>query len=237
MKKLKSLSVFFPVYNEEENIPLFVNEALEILPRVAQKYEIIIINDGSKDRSKKIAQTLAKENKNIRLVNHRDNRGYGAALKSGFKASKYDWVFFTDGDLQFNLHQIKKFIPHTENHDLMIGFRKKRAEGKIRAFNARLFKVYIDLLFRLHVKDIDCAFKLIKANQIKSLNLISDGAFTSAEFLYKLKKKKVKLKQIAVTHQARKFGKPTGNDFKVIVKAGWEALRLYSQIKFGLFKS
>lgn len=237
MKKLNSLSIFFPVYNEEKNIPLFIDEALKVLPLVSKKFEIIVVNDGSLDQSKQVSKDLAKKDSRIKLINHPRNLGYGAALKSGFKASQYEWIFFTDGDLQFNLLQLQKFIPYTSDYDLIIGFRKKRAEGRLRSFNASLFRLYIDLLFRLHVKDIDCAFKLFKAEQVKAVTLISNGAFTSSELLYKLKKKKVKFKQIAVNHKARKFGRPTGNDPKVIVKAAWEALRLYLQIKFGLFQS
>jgi glycosyltransferase involved in cell wall biosynthesis len=165
------------------------------------------------------------------VVNHKKNKGYGAALKSGFKAAKYDWVFFTDGDLQFKLEQIKRLVTHTSTNDIIIGYRQKRAEGAFRAFNARLFKLYIDLLFRLNVRDIDCAFKLMKTDVIKSIHLESGGAFTSAEFLYKLKKQGYAFKQVGVTHLKRRFGKPTGSNLQVIIRAGFEALRLYLTIK------
>lgn len=232
MKKIKTLSVFFPVFNEEKNIPLFVNEILDILPNIADKFEIIIINDGSNDSSKKIAENISRKYKNIKIVNHKKNLGYGAALKTGFKASIYEWVFFTDGDLQFDISQIKNFIKETDKFDVIIGYRKNRADGKIRTLNANLFKLYINMLFRLHVKDIDCAFKLIRAKKIKELDLISSGAFTTAEFLYKLKKKGINFKQLPVSHYQRRFGKQSGNNPKVIIKAGLEALKLYAQIKF-----
>lgn len=234
MNKLPSISVFYPCFNEEENIPHFVDEALEVLPEIARKFEIIIVNDGSRDNTKQVGAKLAKKHSQVRLVNHSQNRGYGAALQTGFKAAQYEWVFFTDGDLQFQLKQLKKFVPHTEKYDVIIGYRRKRAEGFLRAFNARLFKVYIDLLFRVHVKDIDCAFKLLRTKTIQSLKLTSTGAFTSAEFLYRLKKMHVPFKQLPVDHQERKYGSPTGNNPKVIVKAGWEAMRLYLSMKFGI---
>lgn len=232
-KKLTSLSVFFPCFNEEKNIPLFVKEAMEYFPTVAKKFELIIVNDGSFDGTKKVAEGLAKKYKEVRVVSHPENKGYGAALRTGFKKAKYDWIFFTDGDLQFRLNQLTSFIPYTKDHHVIIGFRKNRAEGRVRAFNAWLFKVYVDLLFRVGVKDIDCAFKLFHRKTLQSLHLESTGAFTSSEILYKLKKRGEVFIQLPVTHRKRRHGSPTGNNIKVIIKAGLEALSLYIKIKIG----
>lgn len=231
MHKLPSLSVFFPCYNEAANIPLFIQDALEVLPTVARQFEIIIVNDGSKDGSGAVADVFADQDKRIRVVHHETNRGYGAALRSGFDAARYDWVFFTDGDLQFRLAQIKKFVTYTDRFSVIIGYRRHRADGGIRAANARLFKLYIDILFRLHVTDIDCAFKLFKRTVLQSVQLDSTGAFTSSELLYKLKKHGVIWKQLPVDHLPRQFGNPTGNNPSVVVKAGLEALRLYIHMK------
>lgn len=233
-KKLTSLSVFFPCFNEAQNIPELVGQSLQLIPQVAQKFELIIVNDGSTDNTKKISKQLVEQYSQVRLVSHRENRGYGAALQTGFKKSQYDWIFFTDGDLQFNIKELKKFIKYTDKYQAIIGYRTKRAEGTIRAFNARLFKLYIDSLFRVHVKDIDCAFKLFRAEKIKSIKLFSTGAFVSAEFLYKLKKQGVAFKQVAVKHYPRKFGEPTGANPKVIIKGVMDALKLYLKMKFHL---
>ncbi|MBT3464901.1 MAG: glycosyltransferase family 2 protein [Candidatus Pacebacteria bacterium] len=233
MKKLSSLSVFFPCFNEEKNIPFFVKESLAFLPQVANKFEIIIIDDGSTDGTKKVVNDLEKKHKQVKVVSHSENKGYGAALRTGFSTAKFDWIFFTDGDLQFRLNQLAKFIPYTEKNHVIIGYRANRAEGRIRAFNARLFKVYIDLLFRIGVKDIDCAFKLFHRETLQSLHLESTGAFTSSEVLYKLKKRGEKFIQLPVQHRKRRYGSPTGNNLKVIIKAGIEALSLYLKIKIG----
>jgi glycosyltransferase involved in cell wall biosynthesis len=230
--KLKSLSVFYPCYNEQQNIPIFIKQALNFLPEIANKFEIIIINDGSRENTKRIVLDLIKINTNIKLVNHSKNLGYGAALRSGFRKSSYDWIFFTDGDLQFDIRQLKNFIEFTDEYRVILGYRKKRAEGRLRSFNAKLFKIFIDILFRVHVKDIDCAFKLIRADVIKPIKLSSTGAFTSAEFLYKFKKRGVHFKQLPVNHYKRKFGSPTGNNVGVIIKAGIEAFKLYLKIKW-----
>lgn len=232
MKKLTSLTAFFPCYNEVANVPLFVAEALEQLPKFAQKFEIIVVDDGSKDGTAAVVRALRKQHPQVRLVSHKRNLGYGAAVRSGLAAAKMDWVFFTDGDLQFRLKELRAFVAATAQQQVVIGYRKYRADGGVRAFNARLFKLYIDLLFRLHVRDIDCAFKLFKTTMVQSLKLESNGAFLSSELLYKLKKKGVQFAQLPVDHLPRQFGKPTGNNPKVVVKAFFDALHLYLHLKW-----
>lgn len=236
MHKLPSLSVFFPCYNEAANIPLFIQEALVVLPEFAKQFEIIIVDDGSVDGSREVADQFATHDKRIRVIRHKTNRGYGAALRSGFESARYEWVFFTDGDLQFKLSQISKFVVQAEKYQVVIGYRRRRADGGIRAINARLFKFYIDALFRLHVTDIDCAFKLFKRTVLQQVQLESTGAFTSSELLYKLKKHGVVWKQLPVDHLPRKFGNPTGNHPRVVIKAGIEALQLYIHMKLQSLK-
>jgi len=231
MTKLSSLTAFFPVYNEEKNVEEMVKQLKKMLPKVANAWEIVIVNDGSKDRTAAVAERLAAASPLVRVVHHTHNRGYGAALKTGFATAQYDWVFFTDGDLQFNIQQLGEFIPYTLKSNVVIGYRKSRAEGGLRAFNARVFKLFVDLLFRLHVKDIDCAFKLFKTRIVQSLELDSSGALISAEVLYKLKKKNQKFVQLPVDHLERKFGSSTGASGKVIIKAMWEFVRLYLKMK------
>lgn len=231
--KLTSLSVFLPCYNEADNLELAVEAFLKALPILAHEYELIIVNDGSQDQTGRIADALARKNPQIRVCHHAKNQGYGAALRTGYGAARFDWTFFTDGDLQFDPQELKLFLPYTERYSVIIGYRKKRAEGGLRSFNARLFKLYIDLLFRVHVRDIDCAFKLIKTNLVKSINFVSTGATINAELLYRLKKMHQPFKQIPVSHFPRQYGTPTGNNPKVIIKAGIESVKLYLALKFG----
>lgn len=229
--KLRSLTVFFPCYNEEANVKRMVEHFEEVLPRFAKKFEILIIDDGSTDKTGKIAKKLSKTHEAVRLIQHPKNKGYGASLRTGIAEAQYDWVFFTDGDMQFDVAQLEDFIPFTKEYQVIIGYRMTRADGNFRAMNARIFKLYIDLLFRLHVKDIDCAFKLFKRTKVQSLHLQSTGAFTSAEMLYRLKKLGEKFHQLPVSHYPRQFGTPTGNHPKVIIKAGIEAFRVYFHTK------
>jgi glycosyltransferase involved in cell wall biosynthesis len=232
VKALESLTVFFPVYNEEESIPLLIDSASKIIPKFAKDYELIIINDGSTDQSEKIAKSLTAGKNHWRLISHPKNLGYGEVLKTGIREAKKDWLFFTDGDMQFDLEELANFLSYTTDFQVIIGYRKKRAEGLSRSINARLFKIYIDLLFRLHVKDIDCAFKLIKTDLLKNLTLNSGSAFTSSEILYRLKKQKIKFKELPVNHYPRKYGQATGANFQVIIKACYEALQVYLNTKF-----
>jgi len=236
VKALESLTVFFPVYNEEDNIPLLIDSASKIIPQFANDYELIIINDGSNDNSKQIAENLIKNKSHWRLVSHKEDLGYGEVLKTGIKEAKKEWLFFTDGDLQFNLQELANFLVYSDDFEVIIGYRHKRAEGLSRTINARLFKLYIDLLFRLRVKDIDCAFKLIKTDLLKNLTLNSGSAFTSSEILYRLKKQKIKFKELPVSHYPRKYGQATGANIKVIVKACSEAMQVYLITKFPQLK-
>jgi glycosyltransferase involved in cell wall biosynthesis len=230
---LDSLSVFLPLYNEDQNLQPMVTSFMEVLPKLAQDFEIILVNDGSRDQTGPVADALAKTNPHLRVIHHPKNLGYGASLRSGFAAAKYTWTFFTDGDGQFDVSELLHFIPYTDQFNVIIGYRKKRVEGGMRVVNARLYKIYIDLLFRLHVIDIDCAFKLIKTKYIHQIDFLSTGATINAELLYRLKKMHQPFKQLPVTHRRRLHGSPTGNNPRVILRAGLESIKLYLAMKFG----
>jgi glycosyltransferase involved in cell wall biosynthesis len=232
--KLPSLSIFFPCFNEEKNVPIMVNQALKILPEVAEKFEIIVVNDGSSDQTRPVAEKLATQYPQVKLVNHQQNQGYGATVRTGFDSCQYDWIFFTDGDAQFDLQELIDFTVYAQDYQAILGYRRQRADGFKRALFAKLYKFYIDALFRVHVKDIDCAFKLIKADLIKDLEFFSNGAFISSELLYKLKKKKVQFKQLPVNHYQRRHGKSTGANLRVIAIGLLEPLKLYLKMKFNL---
>jgi len=232
VKKLPSLSIFFPFYNEEANIVAQTKEALKIAPRFSQKWEIILVNDGSADKTGQIAQELAKKYPGVRAVSHPQNRGYGAAVKTGLKKSRYDWIFFSDGDRQFNLKELEKLVEKSDQADLVIGYRQKRADSFIRLANAKLFNFLIRLLFGLKVKDVDCAFKLIKKEVVDNiLPLKSDGALVSSELLIKAQKKGYKILEVPVSHYPRKAGKQTGANPRVIFKAFYDIAALWQDLK------
>ncbi len=225
-EKLSSLSVFFPAFNEELNLEALIERADAVIVGIAKKYELILINDGSTDRTVSVVKNMQKRFPNLRSISHEDNLGYGAALKTGIASARYDWIFFTDADLQFDISEIRLLLPFTKTHKAIIGWRKNRAEGSHRVFNTKLFKIYIDLLYRLHVRDIDCAFKLFKREIVQAIRLESESAFTNAELLYKLKKRNIRFKEVPVSHYPRSHGNPTGANFRVILKACCESLSL-----------
>ncbi len=230
--KVPELSLFLPAYNEAENIAKTITDADKVLKKVAQKYEIITIDDGSKDDTGPIVKKLAKTNKHIRLITHKPNRGYGGAFKSGLYGSKMQLVSFIDSDGQFNYSEISKFIPLLPNNDLVIGYRINRRDPLHRKLNAFIWELWVWLLFGLWVKDIDCAFKVIKKPVIDSIKLTTESALTSAEFLIRAKQKGYRLAQVGVHHYPRSAGTQTGANIKVILKAFRQSFDLWYQMNF-----
>ncbi len=221
LKKLSSLSIILPCYNEEKNIKTMVLAAENISKKIAKDFEILVINDGSTDKTEKIALKLSDKIKQLKVITQ-ENQGYGGALKTGFKNTSKDWIFFTDADLQFNLNELLKFLSHTDNFDFIFGYRINRADGFYRLLIAKMLKIWnkLWLNFPLNIKDIDCAFKLMKRKSFESIGPIySSGAMISTEFILKINKKGYKIKQIGVKHYPRIYGHSTGSNFKVIWKA------------------
>ncbi len=162
MQRVSELSIFFPFWNEEKNIEKVVRAAIPVAEKLAQKWEIIMVDDGSTDKTLEIAQKLAAKNPNLQIVSHISNRGYGAALKAGFNSAKYDLVVFNDGDGQFDFSESYKFMEKIEKADLVIGYRKKRLDHPLRHFLMALLKIWDFIFFGFRFKDIDCGFKMFK---------------------------------------------------------------------------
>ena len=227
MPKLSSLSLFLPAYNEAANIAKTINDVDKVLKNVAKEYEILVIDDGSKDDTAKITRELMAKTKHLRMIQHKPNRGYGGAFKSGLYGSQHEFVSFIDSDGQFDYSEISKFLPHLSKYDLVIGYRIKRQDSFLRTLNAFVWKLWIYFLFGLWVKDIDCAFKVMKKEVIDEIKLETESALTSAEFLIKVKQKGFRLKQIGVHHYPRTAGTQTGANFRVILRAFKESLKLW----------
>ena len=233
--KLPELSIFFPFWNEEKNIDKVAQSAIDIAPTIAEKWEVLLIDDGSSDKTyEKAMQIKAKHPNNISVISHQPNRGYGAALKSGLEHSKYDYVVFMDGDLQFDISQIDRFIEEISDADIVIGFRKKRRDEKLfkRLLLMNMLKVWDFVLFGFYFKDIDCGFKMFRRSAIDAITpLRSEGAMVTTEILAKSKKKNLRIKQVGVDHFPRKYGEQTGANLFVIFRAVLESLTLFSDIK------
>ncbi len=229
--KIEELSVFFPFWNEEENVSYVVENAIPVLKRCASKWEILIIDDGSADRTYQEGLKLAEKYKNIRVISHKPNRGYGAALKEGFQNSLYDIIVFTDGDRQFNFAEIAQFIKEIKSSDIVIGFRKRRRDNIVRHILMNLLKLWDFIFFRFYFKDIDCGFKMFKKEALEKIGpLRSEGAMITTEILAKATRKKLKIREVEVNHYPREFGDQSGANLAVVIRAILESFILWFDI-------
>jgi len=230
-----SLSVFLPFYNEEGNIRSAIKQTLDVLESMDElsAYEVIAVDDGSKDKTLEIAKEMAEKNSKIKVVSHGKNLGYGNALLSGIKSATYDYVFFTDGDQQFDISEIKKLTAYIPQYEVVIGYRAPRKDPFMRLLNAKGWATLNRFAFGLKVKDIDCAFKLFKRDVIVNIPLISGGAMLSAEMLVRIQKQGIEIKEVPVTHLPRSSGSPTGAKLDVIMRAFDEFWWIYRNTNLG----
>ncbi len=221
-----------PAYNEEANIAVVVKEATKAAESVAEDYEIIVVNDGSQDRTAEIVKTLARANQRIKLLSHSQNLGYGASVKTGLAAARKEWIFFTDSDRQFHFDELPQFVAASNSADLIIGYRKKRMDPFHRIFIAQvLLKVWDFVLFGLTVRDVDCAYKLFHRRVRDALKLETQSAITVSEFLIKAKVAGFTIKQLPVRHYPRLYGQQTGGSWRVIARAAVESLQLFRELR------
>lgn len=232
---ISELSVFFPAYNEEENIKSTVEKAIKILQEVAVKWEILIINDGSRDNTGEIAFKLSKKDGRIKLLTHNVNRGYGAALKTGFKNAKYSWVAFTDADGQFDFSEIKKFLLVKDKADLILGYRINRADTFMRKIYTLVWGAIPIVLWGLQVRDYSCGFKLIKKKVFDAVQpLVGEEKVTQIEMLVKARNAGFRFAEVGVKHYPREFGKQTGANIRVVAKSIFDLIRLWIKLRKSL---
>ena len=226
-KAKPSISAFFPAYNEEANIAALCLKTAAVLRRLSSAWEVIAVNDGSRDRTAAVVEALHKKEPRIRVVSHAVNQGYGAAVKTGFASARLDWIFFTDGDGQFDVNELERLVPLMADYDLVVGYRIKRADSRQRLANAWAWGTLVRTLFRLKgVRDIDCAFKIVRRSVFDTFSLETTGAMISTELLVKSQKNGFRIAEIGVGHYPRTAGVQTGAKLKVIARA-FKELFLY----------
>ncbi len=225
-----SLSVFFPCHNEQDNIGRVTRQALKVLRGITPDFEILIINDGSTDDTGRVADALAAEHPEVRAIHHPTNRGYGGALQTGFAEAAKDWVFYTDGDGQFDISEITHLLPLRSATTIVSAYRAKRSDSLLRKINAACWSMLVNLLLGIRVRDIDCAFKLLPKSLIDNIELHSEGALISTELLAKAASRGLRIVETGVTHYPRTAGQQTGASPKVILKAFYELFRLRRRI-------
>lgn len=230
--RVPAMSYFFPAHNEEANLRPLVEEAMEVLPGIADSWEIVVVNDGSRDATRSIADELAKTHPGlVRAVHHPTNLGYGAALRSGLRAARHELVAFTDGDRQFRVSDLAKLtarLAQGDRPDAVVGYRIRRADPLVRTVYARLYRLANRIFFGLRVRDVDCACKLFRRDALAGLRVESGGAFFSAELLIKLRESGRTVAEVGVPHYPRTAGSATGAKPSVVFRAvrDFWALRL-----------
>jgi glycosyltransferase involved in cell wall biosynthesis len=228
---LPGLSIVLPCFNEEANVGRAVRHATEAALRFSRRHEVIVVDDGSSDETSLVAGRLATHDGSVRLVIHPQNRGYGAALRSGIQAARMPWVLLTDADLQFDLYEVEDFLPFATSADLIVGYRIARQDPLGRRLNAAAWNWLMRRMFRLPVHDVDCAFKLVRRDLLQRIELVSNGAMISTELVAKSLQLGARLSERGVHHMPRPAGEQSGASPRVILRAFLELFRLRGALR------
>lgn len=212
------ISFFCPAYYDEENLPVLIPDVVEYLESATSDYEVIIVEDGSPDRTAEVADKLAGDFDKVRVVHHEKNKGYGAALKRGFKeANRFELVMYTDGDAQFDIRELDLLLPLIENADIVLGFRKNREDTVGRRVQSKVFNSICRVFFKVRVADVNAAFKLFKREVIDSMTITSESVAINVEMLAKAAKNGFAISEVGVTHYPRISGPASGGKPSVII--------------------
>jgi glycosyltransferase involved in cell wall biosynthesis len=228
---LEGLSVFLPSHNEEGNVERVVAAFSAALPRVTSDYEMIVVDDGSRDRTGEIADRLARSDSHVRVVHHPQNRGYGAAVVSGIAAATRPWVLLCDGDGQFDADEVRALAAYAADFDLIVGRRVRRADPLGRRLNGRAWTVLMRLLFGIRTHDVDCGFKLFRRELIDAGKLQARGAMISAELMARMAGNGARIREVDVRHLPRQSGEQSGANLRVVMKAFRELFLLYRGLR------
>ncbi len=232
---VQALSVVLPAFNEEANVENVVRTSVAYLAARMPEYELLVVNDGSRDRTGEILARLQQEFPRLRPLHHAQNRGYGAALRTGFDAASKHFVFYMDGDGQFDIHDLDHLFPLATDEDhIVTGYRIERRDPFIRRLNARLFGGWlVRVMLGVRVRDLNCAFKLIPKKVLQAIVLESPGALINAELYGRAVRKGFGIKEVGVHHYPRAAGVQTGAHLRVIIRAFYDLFRLRRKILAG----
>lgn len=229
---MASISLVLPAYNEAENIEPVIAEATPALASITDDYEIVIVDDGSRDATAAVAKRAASSDPHVRLVQHQVNQGFGASVFSGFVNAAKDWILYTDADRQFVLGELANFVPLMDRADLIAGYRAPRRDPFLRVLFGKGWSMLCTLLFGYTVRDVDCGFKLLRRAMVDDLadRIASRGATFSIEWLVRAKRAGYRFAELPVSHRPRVAGSQTGANIKVITRAFRELWRLRVQL-------
>lgn len=219
IKYALSLSLVLPAYNEEANIQRTISNAIWSLVRMVEDFEIIVVDDGSRDETARIVKAVSAYEPRVKLISHQCNQGYGAALSTGFSKAGKQYTMYMDADGQFDLRDLNSMLPLLSSYDGVFGYRINRQDSWMRKLNAWGWNTIIRFVFGLRIKDIDCAFKIFRTEYFQNVTLEARGALLSTEVVYKFIRAGYSYTEVGVKHLPRKGGKSTGANLGVIARA------------------
>jgi len=225
------LSLVFPVFDEVENLDPLIDNALAIAARLSLDFEIVLVDDGSRDGSGERIDALCARDPRIHSLRHESNKGYGAALRSGLRFARGELVFFSDADLQFDLAELEKLLEHTDHFDIVAGYRSPRRDPWPRTLIAFSWGMLVRALFGLRIRDIDCAFKVFRRSAIDAIPIASIGAFVNTEILARAQAAGYRIHQVPVSHRRRRHGQQSGARPRVILRAVRELFALFRELR------
>ena len=229
--KRPSIAIFFPVYRDEGTVEKVALKSLKVLSETASSYKVIIVDDGSPDRSGEIADRLAAEHPEIMSVHHETNRGYGGALKTGFQQSlDYEWICFTDGDNQYDVNELPNLVKHFHHYDLIVTFRYAKIYGTLRTFISFVYNLIIRLLFKSILRDHNCGLKVIRSEVINDMDIISNSAFIGAEIIINAMVKGYPIGEVGIKTYPRTFGESSVMSWRHIKTSIEDMFRVYKKI-------
>lgn len=203
------ISIVLPAYNEEDNIATAITRCLAVLEQLGRPHEVLVVNDGSKDQTLARSRELAERHPQVRVIDFERNRGYGVALSAGFQSAKYNLVFYTDSDNQFDVSELKYLLPIIDSYDLVVGFRIYRYDLPLRLFLSWGYNLLIRLLFRIRLHDVDCSFKLLRREIFDVIQLEARDFFIDTEIILKANRLGYRINEVGVRHYPRMAGHTT----------------------------
>ena len=224
------VSIVLPAYNEAANIERAVGEATAAAERLLDDHEILVVDDGSTDGTGEIAQSIAESDSRVRVIRHPTNRRYGEAVRTGLMSSRMEHVFFTDADLQFDMNELERLLPFADTVDVVAGYRINRQDPPGRRLMAWGWNLLVRVLFYVPVRDIDCAFKLMKREVLGEIHIEAVGAMVNTELMVKLGRRGASVVEVGVHHRKRQAGHARGANPRVIARAFVELVRMHRRL-------
>ena len=225
------ISVFFPAFNDEGSIARMVEDALALLPTLTDDYEVVVVNDGSSDGTSTVLDALAARQPRVRVIHHRANQGYGAALRTGFRESGKELIFYTDGDGQYDVRELARLFPLlTDEVDVVNGYKVKRADRRRRVILGAVYNRLARLFFRLPIRDVDCDFRLVRRRAIGRIELTSSSGVVCAEMVRKLHAAGCRFAEAPVGHYPRAHGESQFFTFRRVARTAFDFFALWLKL-------